>query len=294
MSGQKKLDKILPLPVALLWIVSSTLVISGSFHFVLKNGPIAAGKEKKVVIDTITSMIQTGPQKEALRSEYLAELIGLSVDRPKKTSQFSVINAEKALLASPVIQHAKVKVIKPSTVYINYTVRQPIARLYDFDNTALDKEGVPLPIYPFFPPKHLPELYLGINAPFSWNVPIGSHRLSFAFDVLKRLNFVDKDSFRVKRIDVSKLEENSLGRREIVVVLENMQSTEPGLDPVFSLHYLRLSPKNYAQELGNYLQLRENLLSKELQSLKQRQEAKALQTIIDLRLTRLAYIENDS
>ncbi|HNA62737.1 MAG TPA: FtsQ-type POTRA domain-containing protein, partial [Rhabdochlamydiaceae bacterium] len=98
-------------------------------------------------------ILQTGPQKEALKTTYLAELMGISADRPILFSQFDHQGAEKKLLASPVIQEASVKLINPDTVYIDYTVRQPLATLGDFENTVIDENGIPFPISPFFTPK---------------------------------------------------------------------------------------------------------------------------------------------
>ena len=74
-------------------------------------------------------------------------------------------------------------------------------------------------------------------------------------------------SLQVKRLDVSKAFEPSLGRREVVLILEEQGFTKA----------LRLTPKNFAQELGNYLELRPKL--------------PAIAQVIDLRIPQLAFIE---
>ncbi|MCX6990851.1 MAG: hypothetical protein NTX49_07315 [Chlamydiae bacterium] len=288
---------------ALSWIVGSTLIISGSGHALFNyflHGNKAAAQSKLL---KITSLIQTGPQKEALRSEYLEELIGLSKDYPHLISHFDRKKAERALLASPLVQEAHVEIIKPSTVYIDYTVRQPLAWLYDYENIALDKEGYLIPMYPFFPPKNLPEIYLGL-APFgqrtpiphlpiaAWNQPLKGPAVDLAFDLLSRLQPLARDLFRIKRIDVSKAFEESLGRRELVVIVDNeiFFSSEP----IISTHYLRLSVKEYPQELGNYLELRKNLLEQDMQKLQAGDPSDRVslpEKIIDLRISQLAYID---
>jgi hypothetical protein len=293
----------LSLVSALSWIVGSTLIISGSGHALfnfLLHGNKATAQDKFL---RITSLIQTGPQREALRSEYLEELIGLSKDYPLLISHFDLKNAERALLASPLVQQAHVEIIKPSTVYIDYTVRQPLAWLYDYENIALDKEGYLIPMYPFFPPKNLPEIYLGL-APFgertpiphlpiaAWNEPLKGPPIDLGFDLLSRLQPLARDLFRIKRIDVSKAFEESLGRREIVVIVDNeiFLSSEP----IISTHYLRLSVKEYPQELGNYLELRKSLLDQDMEKLQAKDPSERVylpEKIIDLRISQLAYID---
>lgn len=293
----------IPLVQALGWIVGSSLIISASGHAVFKtllNKNPSNHKEAK-----ITSLIQTGPQKEALRSEYLSQLMGLSKDRPQLVSRFDPKKARAALLTSPLVQDAHVKVLKPSTVYVDYTVRQPLAWLYDYENIALDKEGFLIPMYPFFPPKNLPEIYLGLS-PFgerpgvahlpiaAWNEPLRGPAIELAFDLLSRLQPLSKELFRIKRIDVSKGYEDSLGKREIVVIVDNEIFMKDSSDPVISTHYLRLSAKNYPQELGNYLELRRSILDGDLQKIKGLgvgEKVSVSEKIIDLRLPQLAYID---
>nr|HNA62841.1 hypothetical protein [Rhabdochlamydiaceae bacterium] len=166
------------------------------------------------------------------------------------------------LLASPVIQEASVKLINPDTVYIDYTVRQPLAALSDFENTAIDENGIPFPISPFFTPKKLIQVYLGIPQ-FFWNQPLTDSNTKLALTLLQLL---EQLPLEVRKIDVSQAFKGSLGQREIVMVID-----EQG----FSKH-LRLTPKNFAQELGNYLELR-----KELPLIPQ---------VIDLRIPQLAFI----
>jgi hypothetical protein len=109
----------------------------------------------------IQIIIQTGPEKEALKSIYLAELMHLSVDQKTNIYAFDVQEAEKNLLKSPLIESAKVKKYPPNVIYVDYTVRRPLAWIYDHKNIAVDKNGYLFPISPFFPPKNIAEIYLG-------------------------------------------------------------------------------------------------------------------------------------
>lgn len=240
------------------WIVGSLLLIPGG---IFKGVIIFSPAEKN--IEYLCRIVQTGPQKEALRTPYLAELIELSADHPVIADRFDPAHAKQKLLQSPVIQSAFVKVIRPDTVYIDYTVRQPIAWLFDFDNIALDEEGVPFPIIPFFSPKKLPEIVLGLKN-FTWSRPLKDQKTVLALNLLK---MIQAKSLTLLRLDVTASFAPSLGQREIVVTLE-----ENGFSK-----YLRLTPKNFAQELGNYLELRKTL-PPETQ-------------VIDLRIPQLAFLE---
>jgi hypothetical protein len=243
-----------------MWIVGSTLLITGGTHKVLK---IYRNKHKSTAHYYLCRIVQTGPQREALKTTYLAELMRISANRPVTVASFDPIAAQKRLQYSPVIKDAKVKLIEPDTIYVDYTVHQPLAWLYDFENIALDEEGVPFPVSPFFTPKKLPEVYLGIRN-FYWNRPLKERSAQLALTILQLLSRL---SLNVKRLDVSKAYLPSLGRREVVLILDEQGFTKT----------LRLTPKNFAQELGNYLELRGKLPT-------------AAQ-IIDLRIPQLAFIE---
>ena len=99
------------------------------------------------------TVIQTGPEKEALPTLYLMELLELSMDKPQNYVTFDEKVAEKKILQSPVIRSARVKKRKPDTVYVDYEVYKPVALWKDKTNMALSEEGHPFPIRPIFPVK---------------------------------------------------------------------------------------------------------------------------------------------
>lgn len=255
--------KKLPLVQALYWIVGSTLFVTGGTYHVL-HGYLKARHERQAdPAYFLSRIVQTGPQKQALSTVYLAELIHISADHPIHFGHFSVDLARKRLLTSPVIKEAAVRLIEPDTVYIDYTIRQPLAWLYDFENTAFDEEGVAFPVSPFFPPKNLPEVYLGISH-LHWYRPLGGKEMELALTIL---NLLSEVRIPVRRLDLSQAFHESLGRREIVLITE-----EGGFSRT-----LRLSSKSYAQELGNYQTLKSRLPD--------------TPQVIDLRIPQLAFID---
>jgi cell division septal protein FtsQ len=244
------------------WIIGSALFTTGFGHLSIKHYQHSHWRYRTDPNYFISRVVQTGPQKEALTTEYLTELIGISADRPTPSIDFHKQEAERRLLNSPVIAAAEVKLLESDTIYINYAVRQPIAWLYDFENAAIDENGVVFPVFPFFTSKKLPEIYLGISD-IQWGKEVQDPRVKLALRMLKEL----QQLFPVVRIDLSKSEMKTLGEREIVVITH---------DQDFS-RILRLSVNNYTQALGDYLQLRSRLPQ--------------TSQIIDLRIPQLAFIE---
>ncbi|MBM3198381.1 MAG: FtsQ-type POTRA domain-containing protein [Chlamydiae bacterium] len=276
----------MPLSRALSWIVGTTLVFTVTTHKVLRH--VFSSKPPLRQEEMIAYMVQTGPCREMLHSDYLMELLQLSVDKPTPFSSLDPDNArEKILSCSPVIREVGVKKIPPNTVYVDYTVRKPIARLADFYNTAIDRDKVLFPLYPFFSPKKLPDVYLGQEG--SQNSLLGKTLegafVEKALEILDLLQAKGQDLFVIQRIDVSRMKAESLGKREIIVALD--QETSP---PV--THYLRLTPRHFAKEIDHYLQLRGFLLSSEQQAkeLLDSGNIRGIRTI-DLRLDQLAFIQ---
>jgi hypothetical protein len=304
----KKPPVYLPLTHALAWIVASTLLFSGGCYALinryLKNRQLNAANSQIA----LRSIIQTGPQKEALKTEYLAELLGISSDRPYNAKLFNLKRAKECLLHSPLISRVDLKMIKPGTLYVDYTVRQPIAWVEDYANVALDKEGYPFPFTPFFTPKNLPAIYLGL-APFgeppadpdrpiaNWGTPLQGKYFALALDILNITTDPKvADLFSVKRIDVSNAFAESYGTREIVVITEDLiiQHSHGKELQLCIPRILRLSTKHYAQELGNYLKLREQLLEEERKHPVLENAASTIhlkEKIIDFRIQKLAFIE---
>ena len=289
------MKKPLSLSQALSWILISIFLVSGSSYSLLKYYLSDQHKKKVDPKYRITSIVQTGPEREALNTAYLAELMGICFDNPPASNHFDIKKAKAHLLRSPVIKEAEVKILDASTLYVDYTVRKPIAWVYDYTNCAIDQEGVLFPVSPFLSPKKLPEIYLGLSE-FKWYLPLTCPESALALDILKLLEQPAYcDFFNVRRIDVSKAYEQSYGRREIVLLTEDeiYQSQVTFVLP----RILRLSTKNFPQELGNYLKLRRHLLEEEARSIKMPEDrlsfVRTSERVIDLRLTKIGFVTED-
>lgn len=240
----KSSSKRIPLGRALCWIGLSVIGVNGACYLLLQGYFLWRDQKQKFKHSYLSTIVQTGPQKEALKTDYLVQLLDLSLDRPRKMKDFDLKEGEQKLLSSPVIKEAELKTLDLGTLYIDYSIRQPIALLYDFENRAIDEECAVFPLIPFFSPKNLPEIYLGVS-----NTKIkGDPKVDLALDILKLVTDPSvKDQLNVRRIDVSKAFEKSFGRQEIVVLVEDelISIFETGQIHYFLPQYLRLSRKNY-------------------------------------------------
>jgi len=258
----------LSLPIAVAWIVGSTVIINGfaATGILLWNRKSTSRKLDERF--EVSAIVQTGPEREALKTLYLAELMGLSKDNPINLFTYSTREWEKQLLKSPLIKQVEVRRLPPSTLHIDYTVRTPLARMGEYENLAIDEKGYLFPINPFLTPKQLTEFFLG-EEEISFDKPIHSKAFALALELQDLLTELpNSQNLRIDRIDVSQAFAPSYGRREIIVLIKAKKA----------LHYLRLSTTGYAQELGNY-----TVLLKQLDDDQSR--------VIDLRIPKLAYID---
>jgi hypothetical protein len=245
-----------------------------------------------------------------LNTSCLAELLDLSIDHPKNFFSFNVKEAEEKLNQVSVIKQARVEKIQPGIVHVNYVLRKPIALLGDFTNTALDADGITFPIKPFFTPKKLPEIYLGHidgeNQEYAggckgpgWGKALTGRRAELALLILDLLtkNY-GHPLVHIASVDVSKAFASSCGERQIVVVLEELIEEQgiKGSQLRSQSIALRLGTDNYEKQLENYSVLQKHLWTTLPQKVKEKKidSSKIFQpVVIDLRLSNLAFIEED-
>lgn len=283
---------------------SLTLALSfGGYFFFSHLKQIKLLDEK----NRIVTIVQTGPEKEALKTVYLAELLGLSRDEPISLYAIDCKMASMKILSSPLIKSCSIRRMPPNAIYIDYEVRKPIAMLADYKNVAIDKDGYLFPLAPFFSPKEIPEIYLGLP-PFGaeadpmgrrggeWNVPLNDPFLKIAFDVLHFLEECPwREGFRSKRIDVSNAFAPSLGQREIVLFTEEEWVIRENGKEVACLFpkILRIAPKDFSEQLSNFFRLRRNMeeaYRKQLAHIEA--PIRFAPRIIDMRIPQLAFVEN--
>ncbi len=227
-----KNEELIPLPKALLQIFLITLLVSGSATLIWlyrEHIKVVGSKDDRY---NIVAMIQTGPQPQQLPSDYLIEVLELSVDKPTNLYLFDTKKAEKKLLATPFIRGAKVKKVKPNAISVDYTLRRPIAKLIDQEKVGVDQEGKLFPLEPFYSLEGLPQLRFEKSEHFSLALSL--------MDLLPA----------AKEVDLLQVDSEIIGEREIRLVTEEE-------------HALRLHPIDYKDGIRRYQRLKETLLSED-------------------------------
>jgi cell division septal protein FtsQ len=250
--------------VILVWTLSTLAVLGGAaasylvYHYA-KQGHLANDTTTIGAIVQTTS--QTGLGIPPLQSGYLAQVLGLGADCPTKFNQFDLEEAKKRLQGTHFLKEVALKKVKPDLLFLHYTLRVPFSFFGDYTNTAIDQEGVLFPYAPFYPPRHLPRIYLGKKGGHNpWGEKIQQEHLALIHSLFATLG-----SGRIEQIDLSQVEAKSAGKRELIVRLK-----KGGI--------LRLPPKNYLEALANYAVLKRTFL-KESDT-----------AIVDLRIPEVAYI----
>lgn len=275
---------------AVLWILLSTLFISGSvlmgWLYYLHVRELRLNDDQYRIV----AIIQRTPHNDSLKTAYLAEQLNLSLNRPVNLYQFNVKEARETLSNNPLIQEVTVKKILPGTLYIDYILRSPVAFIGDFTNTAVDADGNLFPFRPFFTPKRLPSFILGLSEEeCRWGNCISEHpSLQVAFDLMAQRHCLEREGYEIQRIDLTELESESYGRRQIVVVLGLPSHSVISKSEVAGTVILRLSVDQPHQDLINFLTLQDYLLRKDQKSL-----AKDRPVVIDLRMPHLAFIKSE-
>lgn len=287
-----KLKEKIPLGQALAWILLSAFVISGSISLLFFYFSNFFDKKKQDDAYAIVAIVQQGHKGERLKTTYLAELLNLSLDRPTNLYAFNVKAGEDLLNAVPLIKEASIIKIAPGTIGVDYQMRLPLAFLGDFHNAAIDADGYLFPLKPFYTPKKLPKFFLGshpqsfdkLDEPLAWGSCLKGTSLSLALEIKKLIDVhFEGDSFYLSCIDLTKAFAESFGQRQIVVAIEERSpKSEQGTR---QRRILRLSPHNYADQLGNYMALHRHLNDD-----KKWTEEQSPVIAIDLRLSDLAFI----
>jgi hypothetical protein len=251
-----------------LWIVILTFLITGG-GFLLRHAYFHLRYQHHLNENyKIKYIIPKSSSKERLSHSFFLETLAISLTSPPHLYRFNTQLAEKRLLASPLIKSAAITKLHPKALRIEYTLREPIAYLGGYENTAVDSEGVLIPIKPYYKSVPSTRLFFFQGQPaLKWGEKVDQALFELA---LKIGEIAEKRVGRYKSIDVSRAFADSLGQRQIILVKGD------------SAHrvILRLHPTEYQKNLDNYLLLEEELIKK----------GRPYPWIIDLRLPSLAYV----
>ena len=209
----------------------------------------------------IQALMQTGPEYHAIPTPFFAEILNLSVDAPTNLHLFNTNKAMQTLLATHLIKSGSLKKIAPHTLMIEYSCRKAVAICGNYERTYVDLEGIFFPHFPFQSAQNLPTIWLEETAASSWGERMDEGAMLHMNKILSLF-----PSETIEAIDLTRIHSPSAGRREIIIKLKNSR-------------LIRLTPKNYVQELDNYFILEKELVRHGLSP-----------TQIDLRTKGVAYL----
>lgn len=266
-----EVEERIPLKRALGYVLASVVVLWGLVFLTWLVHQRLLGWRQRDPHYKIVAIAQTTTQRERLASWELAELLDLSRNEPQNLYVFDPKLAEKRLLSYPIFKRATCRRLQPGIVHVDYLLREPIAELSDFDNLAIDAEGYVFPLTPYFTPKRLPELSLGLETTPCWNEPLKTKTTALAFEIMNFIQCHFPASIHTLRIDTRSAFQRSAGLCEVVLLLQDGPR-----------RYLRLIADDYEQTLKHYLVLRDtfNSLQKDGQQVQ----------VIDLRSPNIALV----
>ena len=229
----------------------------------------------------ISGIYQTGPQKEAISTTKLAELLGLSVDHPTHILDFSESLAEKKLREFPLFKSVKIQKKKPSHILIDYTIREPLLVVKDYPDSVIDSEGVIFPYRQFFTQKLIPECHFGLIDEEHFE-----EKKKLCLEVYKIADaFLKPLAFKILRLDVSNAFLESYSKKEIILTIEQESSS------LSFPYYLRMNTIEIEKQFSNFLVLSKELQKQQKLWTKLGQSKSPKPKVIDLRLDGMALID---
>ncbi len=291
-----KYDDKITLHKAFALILLSLVIISGGaaagmFYYFRYRESLANDSRYNIV-----AIVQNCCEGEWLKTSLLAELLQLSIDRPTNLYRFETLEVSNKLLMFHIFRSVEIKKIKPGTVHVEYTLRQPVAYLGDYTNTAMDDRGVLIPFKPFYTPKNIPILFVGFDMDSKentlWGSALEGEKLQLALTLLNLLKtHYSHDGCQVRSIDISKAFDSNCGQREIVITLVEQIEQDGKRTLTFYPRILRITVEHYFQQLADYLVLREHLNTEQSKIGINPSPSKL---IIDMRIPQLAFLNSNS
>jgi hypothetical protein len=229
-------------------------------------------KEKRLRDEryNIVAIVTRSKTSERIPSQIFAEILGLSADAPTNLFAFQPKRAAALLKSYGAFRKVRCRIAKPGVVIVEYELRKPYVKVRDFENRALDCSGEHLfPLFPFYTPKKLPELFLG---------DFQKKNIEKALEVFEEAKKSIDPSFTIAACDASGLLSNS-AKGEIILTLEKGEASPERF-------FLRLSDKHYKEDLLHFNEL--------LPLISNRQDNEGNKVhIVDLRLPQIALVKTE-
>jgi len=197
-------------------------------------------KEKPSVL--LKTLIQKTPTSQALSARFFSDYLGLSPGgRFQILQKLDLSKIQKKLEEFPIFKHVHAEFTPIGELLVSYELRKPVLALKDYAQLGVDAEGMIVPIAPYYSPKRLPEVYLGLKT-IEWN---RAQQVNQALDIMAYFDHHALETFTLKLIDLSRLTHSIPSHREIIVTISIFNKN----------HYLRLNPQHVDRALHRYMRL---------------------------------------
>jgi hypothetical protein len=242
----------LPARKALFWILASVLVVwCCVLGFYLIWGKIKEGRLQDPAY-SIVAISQKAYSQDTLPCVYLAELMGLAKDKPTNMYAFFPKKAEEALLRHVFFKKAHVQLKKPGVVTVEYEMRAPYAKIFDFENMAISEDLYLFPLSPCYAPKRLPEIIVGTSASEKEEKRmLDSEKIALAFSVIEEAKKFAPQFF-LARVDV-RAATSTTKCPEIIVLVE--ESVFEAKENSLQRYFVRLPRRAYKKALQRFFTL---------------------------------------
>lgn len=257
---------------AVLIIILFTLLLSGTTGVVLFYHVIEQNNRSQDPAYTISAVVQKAMGRNVLPTAALIEMLNLSKDHPMNLYAFHVKSAAEKLVEKGIFKRINISKVIPDTLLIEYSLRDPIAYLEDYTNTALDVEGAIFPFHPYYTPKKIPSVRFGKE--LLRGAQLDEKELKLMLEVFALLEAPAQNlRASLQKLDITKAINPKDPLNEIDVLM-----TYGGRE-----RWLRLTHANMTNELADFLIFQQTLLDWE-------DKHPSSKTVIDLRVPDVAYL----
>ena len=176
---------------------------------------------------TIKRLASRSMTQDRLPLSVLSELLDVSAKNPCSLFAIQPEIARRRLLGCPAVEQASVWRLLPGTLGVEYALRSPVAAIAGLKNIGVDRCGTVFFLFPFYAPKHLPSLVVPLPKARTLSEVQRAFRLSkeapIGLQLLEKVQrVVGSYNIAVESLDVTRLREHSVFRREVVVVLSSL------------------------------------------------------------------------
>ncbi len=190
----------------------------------------------------LKTIVQKTTTIESLSPRFFSDYLGLSPKgRSLQIQNLDIKKIQNKLTEFPIFEKVQSEFTPQGELLVSYELRRPAFLLHDFSNCGIDNLGFFIPMAPYYSPKKLTSIFLGIHH-LEWNK---AYNIKEALEILNFFSPYQSDDFNIKLIDLSHVKESIPARREIIVTISFAKAN----------HFLRLNPKHLQKALDRYVLL---------------------------------------